>query len=881
MILDLIQQPPATATANGFAVQQANATDTAQFQQSYSAAFNAQAVTTEGAIAVEAEIVPIATDNTSAINATHATAAVLTVEVSDAVALPTAMPSMTSTSTATSAISPSAIQAAQTALQLSESVTPAAPPQAVASATEPLPASLPSSDAGQLLSMLALSERGQLVPIETSAILPQPTSTDDAGNLASLPSLPSSTFKSAFVIQQTVAQGSRDVAEPEAASVAKLPNAASTSSQPMKPTSNVSQGLNQQLATATELPSPTLETSTPNSSSSLTVPPKSSVQVAQAPTVASVAVEAETSGLASLAADSAPLSSMSISPPNPAAAQASPQRHPKRVVGFSEISPSQTIPIEQPQSGNQPSLLDRTTSTSLPPAIFRTSPQSAATTVQELSSPATQPASSIELKPTIPQATQPSPPANAVPFADPNTNPIADLSSNLNRRPLKSEPPAVAAAPATLEVPVEPLRPESNQFQQQATNGAQLREPSQLAKSPAPEAAVSTDTSPLNIRAHFEVAPPASEHAILKNSQLEDVVANNSRTGSTNPHATATEQLTINSNVAIADDVTPHEAEPSSFDASEVIVLNSLPTGFVLKPRRVNVEPRSNMSLSDASQTDTLPVVPVIVPPSIPASVTMPSPANESRSLQSPVEHDDESDSTSTTSVPALPLTPAAVALAANSVAPIQPLKTTLNSNNKEESTIANHESLEASIDVAAAAIDLDRDAVTMTTSPLGSAQTASNESGFAERLAPTTSSRDGLAEPTHPLRQVVSAMNQAVESGERLRVHLNPPELGTVMIEVARTSHGIVAKIEFSNASTQQTVANSLPELHRSLSQTGIVMDRVEVTIRDQRSESQDGQSREDRGRQQGFQQQRQEHERQRREQQRRFEQEREEQAA
>lgn len=130
---------------------------------------------------------------------------------------------------------------------------------------------------------------------------------------------------------------------------------------------------------------------------------------------------------------------------------------------------------------------------------------------------------------------------------------------------------------------------------------------------------------------------------------------------------------------------------------------------------------------------------------------------------------------------------------------------------------------------------------------------------------------RGNHTEPTATVRQVIGAMQQAVESNERLRVHLNPPELGTVMVEVSRTQHGIVAKIEFSNASTQQTVANSLPELHRTLSQTGIVMDRVEVTIRDQRPESPERQPREERGRQQQSFSQQQNQERQQR-QQRRF---------
>ena len=153
--------------------------------------------------------------------------------------------------------------------------------------------------------------------------------------------------------------------------------------------------------------------------------------------------------------------------------------------------------------------------------------------------------------------------------------------------------------------------------------------------------------------------------------------------------------------------------------------------------------------------------------------------------------------------------------------------------------------------------------APTSVTSTSSSPVQTTDSSSFKPLFDQTTSGP--LAEPGTAVTQVVSAMQQAVDSNEKLRVHLNPPELGTVLVEVSRSPHGIVAKIEFSNAGTQQAVQTSLPELHRALAQSGIVMDRVEVTIRDQKQEAPERQPRDERGRQQqGFNQSRQEQSRQ-----------------
>ncbi len=340
------------------------------------------------------------------------------------------------------------------------------------------------------------------------------------------------------------------------------------------------------------------------------------------------------------------------------------------------------------------------------------------------------------------------------------------------------------------------------------------------------------------------------------------------------PHAHADEDaeaVAAPREIAAAD-----EFEVDDIDAP----LQSMPTSLFSKPQRAESRP-----VAFKSEPSELTPQPQQLSP-IAASVAVPVESYRSRTESTAQPRWASQDEHDNIELPSSRLTEAATASFANGLGAIAAanLKATQPSTERPKVDSSLQESVETVVsemqkNVAANSVDLT--ATSASHLATSSANSIGDDAGFATRLAEPSQPSARFAEPTLALRQVVGAMQQAVESGERLRVHLNPPELGTVMVEVARTATGIVAKIEFSNASTQQSVANSLPELHRSLSQTGIVLDRVEVTIRDQRSEPQDRQPREERGRQQNFQQQRQEQERQRQQQQRRFQDEDAERAA
>lgn len=87
---------------------------------------------------------------------------------------------------------------------------------------------------------------------------------------------------------------------------------------------------------------------------------------------------------------------------------------------------------------------------------------------------------------------------------------------------------------------------------------------------------------------------------------------------------------------------------------------------------------------------------------------------------------------------------------------------------------------------------------------------------------------------PTHLTHQVVSAIQKAADEGPHLRIHLTPPALGSLIVDISRTENGVVARLEFSNSQAQQAAMQSLPDLQQALAQQGIKVDRIDVRLQD-----------------------------------------------
>ncbi len=97
---------------------------------------------------------------------------------------------------------------------------------------------------------------------------------------------------------------------------------------------------------------------------------------------------------------------------------------------------------------------------------------------------------------------------------------------------------------------------------------------------------------------------------------------------------------------------------------------------------------------------------------------------------------------------------------------------------------------------------------------------TAKNSSGLS------TTERADFAE------RVMSAVRGASEQNRPFRVRLNPPELGSLQVEITQRDGIYSARLEVQTTSAQQAILDHVGHLKESLQQNGIRLDRIEVQL-------------------------------------------------
>jgi flagellar hook-length control protein FliK len=80
-------------------------------------------------------------------------------------------------------------------------------------------------------------------------------------------------------------------------------------------------------------------------------------------------------------------------------------------------------------------------------------------------------------------------------------------------------------------------------------------------------------------------------------------------------------------------------------------------------------------------------------------------------------------------------------------------------------------------------------------------------------------------------LQHVTTAARQA---NSQISVQLNPPELGRVSIKFSQTGKELTGQLETTNALTRAEIRQQIPEIIRSLEQSGITVKRIDVTLSD-----------------------------------------------
>ena len=92
----------------------------------------------------------------------------------------------------------------------------------------------------------------------------------------------------------------------------------------------------------------------------------------------------------------------------------------------------------------------------------------------------------------------------------------------------------------------------------------------------------------------------------------------------------------------------------------------------------------------------------------------------------------------------------------------------------------------------------------------------------------------DHTANPSQVLDQVAHGIQVSHQSGERMQLHLRPPELGNVQIDVSMRDGLLSARLEAQSPATHQLLSDNLSQLKDSLAQQGVQVDRLEVGLSD-----------------------------------------------
>ena len=79
---------------------------------------------------------------------------------------------------------------------------------------------------------------------------------------------------------------------------------------------------------------------------------------------------------------------------------------------------------------------------------------------------------------------------------------------------------------------------------------------------------------------------------------------------------------------------------------------------------------------------------------------------------------------------------------------------------------------------------------------------------------------------------RLADSLRSAAHEGQTLRIRLNPPELGSLQIEVSMREGSVTARLDVQSAAAQRTILESLPTLRDALANHGTGISRIDVQI-------------------------------------------------
>jgi flagellar hook-length control protein FliK len=113
--------------------------------------------------------------------------------------------------------------------------------------------------------------------------------------------------------------------------------------------------------------------------------------------------------------------------------------------------------------------------------------------------------------------------------------------------------------------------------------------------------------------------------------------------------------------------------------------------------------------------------------------------------------------------------------------------------------------------------------------------QNTANHSAFDDSLKADTAESAARDVSTSIREQIAQSVQTAAQQGARqITIQLNPPELGRVSIKFSEKGAELSGQLEATNPQTRAEIRQAIPDILRSLEQSGISVKRIDVSLSD-----------------------------------------------
>jgi hypothetical protein len=120
--------------------------------------------------------------------------------------------------------------------------------------------------------------------------------------------------------------------------------------------------------------------------------------------------------------------------------------------------------------------------------------------------------------------------------------------------------------------------------------------------------------------------------------------------------------------------------------------------------------------------------------------------------------------------------------------------------------------------------------------SSLGTVQFAADSRPVVAEQSSVTSNSGSTSDTAAAIReQICQSVQASIQQGNsQITVHLNPPDLGRVSVKFSQQGNELTGMLEATNPQTRAEIQQAIPEIIRSLEESGISVKHINVTLSD-----------------------------------------------